>query len=525
MLSLLPELAPDQLYSYDTVFHRITRFHADGDGGRLLAGAGLRRDLGVLLQRLSRGAPPTADGSDDRVESMEAIASRRRVTLRTVRRWSLEGLPLCWYQFDDGRCALGVRRSALERFLEARSRRAVHSTAKVAESEKCAILERMEVLRKVGAIPDAEIVRQVSEESGRSTTTVRRLLRARREEEARRRRGLRGKSGLRESERGALVKRYREGTPVRELASELGKSSSTVYRILHRALVEQILGMKIHYVPSPEFAGEDAEGLCLGEEGLFTFPPEPAPGMVKAPRGVPPYLRSLYAIPLLSREREKALFRKYNYIKYRMAMLQERVRTSGYRARTIERFDEFRRAVEQVRRILIRCNLRLVVSVAKRHAGPMVRLMDLVSEGNMCLIRAVECYDYRREARFATYGTWALTKHFARVVPEANYRLATFVTGRDELFSLVGDPRRNPTEQAEAVAHLRHLLGGATRRLTERERAIIESHYGTNGRAPRTLEEIGRALGLTRERIRQIEVRALGKLRDLLGTDGREALA
>jgi len=187
LLGLLPELEPDQLYSYETVFHRITRFHADGDGGRLLSGAGLRRDLGVLLQRLSRATPPSESESEDGVESFEDIASRHRVTLRTVRRWSLEGLPLCWYQFDDGRCALGVRRSALERFFEARSHRSVHSTAKVAESEKCAILERVEVLGKDGAIRDAELVRQVSEESGRSTTTVRRLLRARREEEARRR--------------------------------------------------------------------------------------------------------------------------------------------------------------------------------------------------------------------------------------------------------------------------------------------------------------------------------------------------
>jgi len=525
LLGLLPGLAPDQLYSYETVFHRITRFHAEGDGGRLLSGAGLLRDLGLLLQRLSRTTPLSEGEAEEGVESVEDIASRCRVTLRTVRRWSLEGLPLCWYRFDDGRCALGVRRSALRRFFEARSRRSVHSTARVAESEKSAILERVEVLRKGGGISDAEIVRQVSKESGRSRTTVRRLLRAQREDEARRRCELRGTGGLSESERCALVRRYREGTPVRALAEELGKSSSTVYRILHGALVDQIQGMKIHYVPSPEFAGDEAEKRCLGEEGLFTFPPEATPGMVKAPRGLPPYLRSLYSVPLLSREREKELFRKYNYIKYRMAMLQERVRESGYRARMIERFEELRRAAEQVRRILIRCNLRLVVNVAKRHTGPLMRLMDLVSEGNLCLIRAVECYDYRREARFATYGMWALTKHFARVVPEANYRLTAFVTGREELFTGVGDTRENPVERVEAVAHLRHLLGRATRHLTEREREIIESHYGTNGHAPRTLEEIGRALGLTRERIRQIEVRALGKLRGLLGQEGLEALA
>ena len=122
-------------------------------------------------------------------------------------------------------------------------------------------------------------------------------------------------------------------------------------------------------------------------------------------------------------------------------MLQETIRRTGYRTGMLERFEELKEAAAQIRRILIRCNLRLVVSIAKRHIGPLAALSDLTSEGNLCLIRAVECYDFSREARFATYATWALTKHFARVVPEENYRMSAFVTGQQARLDAAGDAR------------------------------------------------------------------------------------
>ncbi len=205
-------------------------------------------------------------------------------------------------------------------------------------------------------------------------------------------------------------------------------------------------------------------------------------------------------------------------------MLQERIRVKGYRKRLIETFTEWAQAAELVRKILIQCNLRLVVSIAKKHAGPLMNLFELVSEGNMCLIRAVKCFDYRRGTRLSTYATWAISKHFARVVPERNYRLATFVTGQDELLASVGDGRPDPRDRIETVSHIRTILARAARHLTDRERQIVESHYGANGKPARTLAEIGQVFGLTRERIRQIEMRALQKLRSVIDPEALESI-
>ena len=156
--------------------------------------------------------------------------------------------------------------------------------------------------------------------------------------------------------------------------------------------------------------------------------------------------------------------------------------------------------------------------------GPLVSISELISEGNICLIRAVECYDFSREARFATYATWALTKHFARVVPEENYRMSAFVTGQQARLDAVGDVRESSYERTELTEHIRAILDRAIVHLTERERTVVESRYGTRGESAKTLEEIGQLIGLTRERVRQIEARALDKLRAALGPEAREAV-
>jgi len=521
---LIPEIDPDRLYTYEYIFRRVTRFRPDGKGEKLLAGERLRHDLGLMLRRLTLSAPLDPQGRESALIPIASIASQQRVNMATVRRWGLSGLPLCHYLHNDGRSHLCVRRRALERFLATRGARSARPAVKTTGKERRALIARAEVLAKREGLAPTAVVRRLAGESGRSTTTVRRILRRHDRAVSAERAPQRGRSRLSEEQRRRLVALYRKGTPVGALARRFGRSRSAIYRSLHRALVESVLKLEIKYIPSSDFAAPNADKLCLGKDGLFTYPPEVTAEMPVAPTGLPPYLAELYAVPLLTRLQERTLFRKYNYIKYCMARLQEQIRRKGYEAGMIERFEALRQAADVVRRILIRCNLRLVVSIAKRHVGPLANLFELVSEGNVCLMRTVECYDYTRNARFATYATWAISKHFARVVPEQNYHLATFITGQEERIAATGDGRPDAWEHSEMVAHLRSIISRASAQLNDRERRIIESHFGTDGRPARTLAEIGKLFGLTRERIRQIEAGALRKLRKLIGPKAVEGL-
>ena len=155
-----------------------------------------------------------------------------------------------------------------------------------------------------------------------------------------------------------------------------------------------------------------------------------------------------------------------------------------------------------------------MVSIAKRHVGPTNNFFELVSDGNMSLIRAVEKFDFSRGNKFSTYASWAIMKNFARTIPEENYRRDRFVTGHEEMFEAAADNRTDEHEYESALKRMQEAVKGMLGRLDERERKIIISRFGLGGVSEQTLEQLGRELGITKERVRQIESRAQQKLRN-----------
>jgi RNA polymerase primary sigma factor len=228
---------------------------------------------------------------------------------------------------------------------------------------------------------------------------------------------------------------------------------------------------------------------------------------------VPEWLAQLCRAPLLSRGLEWDLFRCYNYLKWRAARARERMDPSRARARDVEAVEQLWGRAEAVKARIIRANLRLVVSVARRHVGGRVSLGELISDGNLALLRAVEKFDYTRGHKFSTYATWAIMKNYARTIPEEQYRRDRFQTGREELLAATAD-RAAEAEAEPDVRGAREAVERMLGALTARERLIVTRHYGLNEAGRRqTLEQIGRLLGVTKERVRQLEKRAIQKLR------------
>ncbi|MDI3390244.1 sigma-70 family RNA polymerase sigma factor [Streptomyces sp. B-S-A8] len=303
-------------------------------------------------------------------------------------------------------------------------------------------------------------------------------------------------------------------------------------------------------------------------------PPEPRP--VRPESGGPSadlfrqYLREIGRIPLLSAAEEVELARR---VEAGLFAEEKLTRSADLDSRLALDLDKLVVMGRMAKRRLIEANLRLVVSVAKRYVGRGLTMLDLVQEGNLGLIRAVEKFDYARGFKFSTYATWwirqAMSRALAdqartirvpvhvvelinrvvrvqrRMLQERGYeptpeevaahlelppervgevlRLAQepvslhAPVGEEEDVSL-GDliedgDAASPVESA-AFLLLRQHLEAVLSTLGERERKVVQLRYGLVDGRPRTLEEIGRIFGVTRERIRQIESKTLNKLRD-----------
>src|SRR5205823_6521004 len=140
-------------------------------------------------------------------------------------------------------------------------------------------------------------------------------------------------------------------------------------------------------------------------------------------------------------------FRKMNYLKYQAHQLREALDPEHCRATDLDRIERLQEEALAVKNQIIRANLRLVVSIAKKYVGPSNNFFELVSDGNMSLIRAVEKFDASRGFKFSTYASWAIMKNFTRSIPEEKHRRDRFVTGHEEMFEAAPDTRSDVYEQ------------------------------------------------------------------------------
>ena len=169
-----------------------------------------------------------------------------------------------------------------------------------------------------------------------------------------------------------------------------------------------------------------------------------------------------------------------------------------------------------VKELLINANMRLVVNIAKRHAGQTDNFFELLSDGNMSLIRAVEKFDFGRGFKFSTYASWAIMKNFARSIPDEKHRRERFVTGHEEVFEVAPDNRTDEHEIVATQERATHSVNRLLEYLEPREREIIRMRAGLDDHAKgMTLEEIGQQFGITKERVRQLNARAMKKLRSI----------
>ncbi|MFG0334931.1 MAG: sigma-70 family RNA polymerase sigma factor, partial [Maioricimonas sp. JB049] len=408
---------------------------------------------------------------------------------------------------------VGFLNSSVERFVRDRAEEIRRSSrfSQLSEQEREEIIRKARRLARYGACP-SEVSRRLSRMFDRAPETIRYTLKQYDEEHPENAVFPNASSPLSDNKKQEIYQRYRRGVAAERLARDFCRTRTSIYRIIGEVRAERLFEQPIDYMDSDDFREPGAEELILGP------PPEVEKKgpRVKAPPGLPPYLASLYTIPLLTREEEVYYFRKMNFLKYRAAELRDSLDSSRPKARELDRLEELLQGAVEIKNFLIRSNLRLVVSIAKRHMKPTSNFFEMVSDGNMSLIRAIEKFDYTKGNKFSTYASWAIMKNYARSIPAEHTLLDRFRTGTDEIFQSSRDDRSSQYEDEVVNSRQHQVIMAILDQLDERERAIIMHRYGLKqGTEPQTLEQVGAQFGVTKERIRQLESRALQKLRKI----------
>jgi RNA polymerase primary sigma factor len=282
------------------------------------------------------------------------------------------------------------------------------------------------------------------------------------------------------------------------------------------------------------------------------------------------YLREIGQYPLLTDKQEVELAQAIEGGERAKKRLEkEAARLS---IRSVDRLEVDLDGGRAARRRFIQSNLRLVVSIARRYQGMGLPLLDLIQEGNLGLMRAVEKFDWRKGFKFSTYATWWIRQAITRAIADTarTIRIPVHMVeavqkvrkiqeelldklGREPLVEEIAKEAGFPPDKVQEIfrimpepvsletpvgedeeTELLHFIEDATAEapadsalasmlqedlrsvldtLSERERRVLELRFGLADGRPRTLEEIGKEFNLTRERIRQIEAKALAKLR------------
>lgn len=315
-------------------------------------------------------------------------------------------------------------------------------------------------------------------------------------------------------------------------SSPAGSGTLRALNSSEEAKVKKLMSKVIDYIASPEFDKKDAESnIFQGVEeikrpDISWYRPLMDDGTTGKPGTVKMPAKKASAVLTLAQER--VLFLKFNYARFRQRLIQDELggRLPGLKQK--HELLKWNAISENYRRQIAETNLALVLAMAKRVRLSDVDFADLISEGNMALMRSVDKFDCERGFKFSTYSCRAILKAFSRQgMKDTRYRKRfpaeydPSMERSDHLETL----RRN--HEQECAQEVKHIVINNEADLTEIELSVLELRFGvtsekqseTQDDAPKralTLEQVGQIIGVTKERVRQIQNKSLKKIRLML---------
>lgn len=569
---------PEKEYTYGEICFQITEYHPEMNASTIYPGHDVQNDVLCLIEDLADSAVISEEQVSEALWTIEQLSERFHVSTKTIARWRKVGL-VSRRVLVDGKKRVVFLDHSVEQFVQRnpdRIRRG-ETFSQLSEEERKAIIMRAKKLSETGGNP-TEVAKRLSESTGRSVETIRYTLKAFDEAHVDDALFPNRNTPLPEETKWKIYQGFRKGESIDDLAKRYRRTKGSIYRIIGAYRVKRIMELPLDYIDNPGFASAESDKkdiVFLGQlpknEKTRCKPRQENAVLLKEWKRLPgnnldepfaksfgngefdceinsevynnddeivssdvfqetamsvnfvetselpPYLAGLYEIPLLTPEQEVHLFRKMNYLKYKASRLRSKLNVDKPKVHLMSQIEEYYDLAVATKNEIVAANLRLVVSIAKKHVSPFVGFFELVSDGNLSLMKAVEKFDYARGNKFSTYATWAVMRNFARTIPDEKKLLDRFRPSEMEAFELAEDFRSSHIKEEKLQKERENLVDQLMDELSDREQQILSSRYGLGkNELPRTLRQIGADMDVTKERVRQIEIRALAKLRKVV---------
>ena len=415
---------PAQNYPLSFLIFRITATRPGTTEETILAGEAIRPDLRLLIDQLSRNVELLIEQVAEEAWSLEALAKHIQVSTKTLQRWRKQGLRWRWMRATtNAPRTIYITESAWQHFSAMQQSRVQFASgfSQLTDDQRQKILIEARNLAATSELSANQIAQRLARQTGRALETIRQLIQKHDRDNPddvimHQRHG-----PMTPRQQRVMVRAYRMGISVSKIASHLRRTRSTVYRILHQARADKIRHQRISFIASPLFERDDAQEVLLRDDlqALENKSLNAESSTDALVAELPAILQPLYRQPTLNNESLRSLVVRYNYLKFRCDAIRRTLDPMNPRVSSMDQFDAFQSQAARCRQLLVRFNLPVVLSVARRQTigirrPPAMLLISLLEMGNIELYEVIEQYNSRLKLTFSSVLRNRLLGRYAR---------------------------------------------------------------------------------------------------------------